>query len=97
MLQLNAEYLKEQEERIKREKLEREELIKAGKDPDKKKRNVKKRIKGVLGKDPDKKRRNVKMRVLRVCKDPEKRGGIQEENQVCVKLGHRTLKYFELF
>jgi hypothetical protein len=37
------------------------------------------------------------MRVLRVCKDPEKRGGIQEENQVCVKLGHRTLKYFELF
>ncbi|XP_023337496.1 transcription factor IIIB 90 kDa subunit isoform X2 [Eurytemora carolleeae] len=43
-LQLNAEYLLEQEEKIKREKIEREELIKAGKDPDKK-RKMKKKIK----------------------------------------------------
>ena len=33
---------------------------------DKKKRNVKKRIKGVLGKDPDKKKRNAK-RESREC------------------------------
>jgi len=45
-LKLNAEYLIEQEEKIKREKLEREELIKAGKDPDKiLKRKMKKKLK----------------------------------------------------
>jgi len=37
-LQLNADYLLEQEEKYKREEIEREELIKQGKDPDKKKR-----------------------------------------------------------
>lgn len=46
---INAEYLKEQEEKIKREKEEREELIKQGKDPDKKRRVVKRKVKGTLG------------------------------------------------
>lgn len=43
-LKLNAEYLLEQEEKRKKEKMEREEMIKAGKDPDKK-RKMKKRVK----------------------------------------------------
>jgi len=42
-LKLNADYLLEQEEKIKREAIEREELIKQGKDPDKKKRVVKRK------------------------------------------------------
>eukprot|EP00088_Acartia_fossae_P003412 TRINITY_DN11429_c0_g1_i6.p1 TRINITY_DN11429_c0_g1~~TRINITY_DN11429_c0_g1_i6.p1 ORF type:complete len:706 (+),score=171.72 TRINITY_DN11429_c0_g1_i6:368-2485(+) len=37
-LKMNADYLLEQEEKLKKEKLEREELIKQGKDPDKKRR-----------------------------------------------------------
>jgi len=44
-LRLNKEYLLEQEEKIKREKMEREEMIKAGKDPDKKKKTRKKTVK----------------------------------------------------
>jgi len=47
-MMVNAEYLKEQEEKIKREKELREELIKQGIDPDKKKKTYKKKNKAYL-------------------------------------------------
>merc|ERR1712029_187609 len=47
-MMVNAEYLKEQEEKIKREKEHREELIKNGIDPDKKKKSYKKKNKAYL-------------------------------------------------
>merc|ERR1712029_314768 len=47
-MMVNAEYLKEQEEKIKREKEHREELIKQGIDPDKKKKTYKKKNKAYL-------------------------------------------------
>jgi hypothetical protein len=52
-----------------------------GKDPDKNRRNVKKRIKGVLGKDSDKKASNVK-ELLERGSDKEK-GMSRRKPRVC--------------
>merc|ERR1719369_1019340 len=46
-MKVNKEFLKEQEEKLKREKEEREEMIKQGLDPDKKKKVYRKRSHGV--------------------------------------------------
>jgi len=47
-MMVNKEYLLEQEEKLKKEKLEREEMIRNGIDPDKKKKNYKKKNKNLL-------------------------------------------------